>query len=863
MKRTPQLLVLLLLLHNGVFAQMNWMNPQPSGYPDNKIIFVNDSTGYLMNSNGDLFVTTDTGSSWHSKGNFPGASTFQLKGSTGIIPSSDGSLYLSIDNGINWQKANNSPGAGGFLAAWAAIASRDTLFVLKGVNNFLYMLYKSVDRGQSWQLINNNINQFTLKTFDFVNSSVGYTARADGIYKTTDGGVTWNLIYSVTNSNNVIAVKFSNALNGFAYRENIGMLKTTDGGLSWPASPLPSLVYDIFIVDPNNAFAVGELGIIYSTTNTGNTWNSISPPLLLNEYDLYTQFFFTPSTGIVAGLRGRILKTINAGSSWKSYSPTYTDVTAISFPTDSIAYATTWNNVYKTQNAGRSWDSLPLPAGNPFPSIRRYEQCRFTSKDTGFVTVNTPAKIYKTTNGGQNWTLINPTPANYANIPAMSFFSKDTGYMIQRDITNPNVGKGLFKTVNGGNIWQEVGSSQDFDKINFLNNLGGYATRFDKIYRTVDGGNTWTQLITFDFVQLTSLWFINPSKGFITASQGYLNMTADSGQTWNHVQVDPNLPNFVAIKFYNNKVGYITDDAGRIFKSTNGGTVWKPAGNVAYYSCPSILFGKDTTVVFGGKYGSIVSLPIGEYAIDSLQAIPSLCGADFSGLVTSIVSKVDSIYFEYGVTTYTYRAIATPSFVSDTTVRVSFNAGGLSADSLYKVRIKILFRGKYYYSNEITFRPLGISQPVITAVGNVLSSSSVSGNQWYLDGFAINGATNQQYTATVSGSYTVKVTLNGCSSVFSNPYIVSITGIINVNGPGLPIIVYPNPVLNDMLNINVGNQSNLYLNISDVLGRAVLNKALQRGSNTISLAKFEKGIYVLKFTDIKSGKNISTNILKL
>ena len=46
-----------------------------------------------------------------------------------------------------------------------------------------------------------------------------------------------------------------------------------------------------------------------------------------------------------------------------------------------------------------------------------------------------------------------------------------------------------------------------------------------------------------------------------------------------------------------------------------------------------------------------------------------------------------------------------------------------------------------------------------------LTSSSATGNQWYVNGNLIGGATNQSYPATVSGSYTVRVTDgNGCMS---------------------------------------------------------------------------------------------------
>src|SRR5205085_2875556 len=65
------------------------------------------------------------------------------------------------------------------------------------------------------------------------------------------------------------------------------------------------------------------------------------------------------------------------------------------------------------------------------------------------------------------------------------------------------------------------------------------------------------------------------------------------------------------------------------------------------------------------------------------------------------------------------------------------------------------------------------------------TSSSASGNQWYLNGNPIGGATNQTYVATAQGSYTVTATANGCTSVPSAPTTVTVT-TITVNPSTLP-----------------------------------------------------------------------------
>jgi gliding motility-associated-like protein len=58
-----------------------------------------------------------------------------------------------------------------------------------------------------------------------------------------------------------------------------------------------------------------------------------------------------------------------------------------------------------------------------------------------------------------------------------------------------------------------------------------------------------------------------------------------------------------------------------------------------------------------------------------------------------------------------------------------------------------------------------------------LTSSSATGNQWYKDGLAISGATNQTYSATASGAYTVIVTASGCSSAASAGTTVTVNAI--------------------------------------------------------------------------------------
>ena len=93
----------------------------------------------------------------------------------------------------------------------------------------------------------------------------------------------------------------------------------------------------------------------------------------------------------------------------------------------------------------------------------------------------------------------------------------------------------------------------------------------------------------------------------------------------------------------------------------------------------------------------------------------------------------------------------------------------------------------------VTVTP-GPTAPTITpggpttfcAGGNVLlTSSEATGNQWYKDNVLISGATNQTYSATTAGVYTVTYTSGGCTSSQSTGITVtaSQTPVITAGGP--------------------------------------------------------------------------------
>ena len=101
----------------------------------------------------------------------------------------------------------------------------------------------------------------------------------------------------------------------------------------------------------------------------------------------------------------------------------------------------------------------------------------------------------------------------------------------------------------------------------------------------------------------------------------------------------------------------------------------------------------------------------------------------------------------------------------------------------------------------VTVNPIPAT-PVITQHGDTLTSSANTGNQWYLNGVVIPGATGKKHVAVYTGNYYVKVTLSGCSSAQSNTILVLPVEIDDLSA-GKVFDVYPNPN-NGQFNIKVG-----------------------------------------------------------
>jgi hypothetical protein len=153
----------------------------------------------------------------------------------------------------------------------------------------------------------------------------------------------------------------------------------------------------------------------------------------------------------------------------------------------------------------------------------------------------------------------------------------------------------------------------------------------------------------------------------------------------------------------------------------------------------------------------------------------------------------------------------------------------------------------------LTVHPLPPT-PAITFAAGAFTSSSSTGNQWYLNDAMIPGATNPVYIPTASGSYYVIVSdlTSGCPSEHSNAIYFLMTGI-DQSTAASSVSVYPNP-FREKITISYTMQESgpVKICLYDTFGKELRviedNQNQSAGKYTLEMAagNLGNGVYIMK-----------------
>ena len=376
-----------------------------------------------------------------------------------------------------------------------------------------------------------------------------------------------------------------------------GIWKTSNGGTSWAplADFMANLAVSSLAIDPTNPNVLyagtGEGYFngdsirgagIFKTTDGGATWNQLASTATA-EWFYVDRLAISPvnSQIILAATRTGIWRSTDGGTSWTrrlttsfmfdvNFHPTDGNLAIASGDNGAIRYSTdgglTWNPA-----TGISGSRIEVAYARSNPSIV------YASVESG------TGQVYKSTDGGQTYSLINGTSAH---LQSQGWY--DNALWV--DPTNPNNvvigGITLFRSTNGGGNFSQIGSVHADQHI-IIEDPGFDGVSNKTVYFGNDGGIFRTTDITAGFVTTQELnnnlgitQFYggagNVSSGRIiggTQDNGTLRYTGNT-ETWNFMAGGDG--GWCAADQTNSNYFYGEFQWLQLHRSSNGGTSIQP-----------------------------------------------------------------------------------------------------------------------------------------------------------------------------------------------------------------------------------------------------------------------------------------------
>jgi hypothetical protein len=284
--------------------------------------------------------------------------------------------------------------------------------------------------------------------------------------------------------------------------------------------------------------------------------------------------------------------------------------------------------VLRSFNGGASFDSLDILNNNNiyFLSADIFAPIDFNDAIITGVVVNngnnegdisTQPRYCITSNGGNNWKPIMPSPHYSFSRSRASFpINLSVGYWIMREYNSWTQGY-MIKTINGGTSWSSVfppAISAYSGIILFRNNNSGFVSGSQgEIIKTTDGGISWNQINFFGNPKkaLKGICYLDKNSNnywIFVGIQGIILKTIDAGENWKIINsnIESTLND---IKFSENgKIGIAVGDEGKILTTIDSGETWKVYSHPSAETLNAISIppGQDTIAYIVGSNGIIL-----------------------------------------------------------------------------------------------------------------------------------------------------------------------------------------------------------------------------------------------------------------
>lgn len=313
---------------NIIYAQGNWYPQTSSTTVDlHSVYFVDANNGWAVGDNGIILTTINGGAMWqiiYSSTTNSLSDVYFADPNTGYSVGRFQTVLKSTNGGADW----DSLLGGSYFESLNTVyfIDQDTGWIAGAIHDFFGgsnpQILKTTDGGSNWDYAQINGGSGWISSMYFTTDSTGWavggywddTFHTGGrIYESTDAGITWEYQSNpIETWGGLNSVFFINLDTGWAagWGQGAVILKTIDGGTIWDSLSIQSVPNSIYFTNNQTGWAVGDNGIILTTTDGGLTWNPQSSGTLNHLKSVY---FLNDSTGWGVGDSGTILKTTTGG----------------------------------------------------------------------------------------------------------------------------------------------------------------------------------------------------------------------------------------------------------------------------------------------------------------------------------------------------------------------------------------------------------------------------------------------------------------------------------------------------------------------------------------------------------------------
>ena len=378
------------------------------------------------------------------------------------------------------------------------------------------------------------------------------------------------------------------------------------------------------VEDPNNPsilFIGAPAGGVWKSTDAGSTWTPLGDELSVIgvsgiAIDPNNSNIIYLATGDTDGgdtYSIGVLKSIDGGLSWSPTGNVSGETTKLIIdPTNSnVIYLATSSGVYKTTNAGFSWNNIQ--GGN----IRDIDM---KPGSPNVIYAVSSSEFFITTDSGANWNAItNGLPSTSGRL-AIATTAANSSYVYVLSATTGNGFQGLYRSINSGTSFTAMNTTTDiFESTQAWYDMAIAASQTNaneivtgvlNVWRSTNGGSSFTQLNNWSSPSSSAythadIHYLKYFDGNLyCGSDGGIYQSTNSGNDFTDLSEGLQIGQFYRIGGSQNDVntisGGLQDNGGYVLKSG----VWKN-----YYGADGMEAGVDrnnSNLIFGMiQYGDL------------------------------------------------------------------------------------------------------------------------------------------------------------------------------------------------------------------------------------------------------------------